>query len=228
LIAGFVALLYLALEPYVRRTLPQTLISWSRLLSGKFRDPLIGRDLLVGSLLGIGLTIAEVSDNFLLPLLGKLPPVPDVGHTETLLGVHAAIGLLLAYVFFWVVSALGVFFVLFLLRLLLRKDWLAGIAAVILFSASALNDENRVFSIVMLALIWAAILLVLKKFGLLAMVTGLVVQNVLILFPVTTHFSRWYAPPALAGLAFIAALAFYGFQMARAGQPVFSGSVLDT
>ena len=50
LVAGLVALLYLALEPYVRRKQPQTLISWSRLLSGKVRDPLVGHDLLVGSL----------------------------------------------------------------------------------------------------------------------------------------------------------------------------------
>ena len=171
--------------------------------------------------------IVEVSDNFILPLLKKLPPVPNIGHTESLMGVRAAIGLLLGYVFFRIVYALGIFFVLFLLRLVLRKDWLAGIAAVILFSFTSLSDENPVLSFVMLALIWVSILLVLKRFGLLVLVTGLVVQNVLILFPVTTHLSRWYAAPALTGLAFIAALAFYGFHTARAGQPIFSGAVLD-
>ena len=227
LAAGLVTLLYLALEPYVRRKEPQTLISWSRLLSGKFRDPLVGHDLLVGSLYGVALVIFEVSDNLILPLLKKLPPVPNVGHTEALLGVRAAIGLLLAYVFFWIVYALGIFFVVFLLRLALRKDWLAGIAAVILFSIPSLNDESPILSFLMAVLIWVSILLVLKRFGLLAMVTGLVVQNVLILFPVTTHFSRWYAAPGLTGLAFIAALAFYGFHNARAGKPIFSGAVLD-
>jgi hypothetical protein len=227
LAAGLVALLYLALEPYVRRKEPQTLISWSRLLSGKFRDPLVGHDLLVGSLYGVALVIVEVSDNLILPLLKKLPPAPNIGHTETLLGVRAAIGLLLAYVFIWIVYALGIFFVVFLLRLALRKDWLAGIAAVILFSIPSLNDENPILSFLMAVLIWVSILLVLKRFGLLAMVTGLVVQNVLILFPVTTHFSRWYAAPGLTGLAFIAALAFYGFHNARAGKPIFSAAVLD-
>jgi serine/threonine-protein kinase len=42
-------LMYVAVEPYVRRHWPQTLISWSRLLAGRFRDPLVGRDVLVGS-----------------------------------------------------------------------------------------------------------------------------------------------------------------------------------
>ena len=40
--------LYLGLEPFVRRRWPDSLISWSRLLAGRFRDPLVGRDLLLG------------------------------------------------------------------------------------------------------------------------------------------------------------------------------------
>jgi eukaryotic-like serine/threonine-protein kinase len=227
LAATLVALLYLALEPYVRRREPQTLISWSRLLAGKFRDPLVGRDLLLGSLYGVALVLVETSDNFILPLLGKLPPTPNIGLTESLLGIRAAIGLLLAYILVWVLYALGVFFVLFLLRLVLRKQWLATIAVVILFSVSNLGDEYPIVAFVFSAVIWISILLVLKRFGLLVLVTGLVAQNVLILFPVTTHLSRWYATSALTGLAAIAALAFYGFHTARAGQRVFSGAVLD-
>jgi hypothetical protein len=227
LAAALVALLYLALEPYVRRKEPQTLISWSRLLAGKFRDPLVGRDLLLGSLYGVALVLFETSDNFLLPLLGKLPPTPNIGLTESLLGVRAAIGLLLIYILVWVLYALGIFFVLFLLRLVLRKEWLATIATVILFSVSNLGNEYPVVAFVFSAAIWISILLVLKRFGLLVLVTGLVAQNVLILFPVTTYLSRWYAASALTGLAAIAALAFYGFHTARAGQRIFSGAVLE-
>ncbi len=227
LAALLVVLLYLALEPYVRRKEPHTLISWSRLLAGKFRDPLVGHDLLVGSLYGVALVLFETSDNFILPLLGKLPPVPSIGLTESLLGVRAAAGIVLAYVLVWVLYGLGVFFVFFLLRLVLRKEWLAAIPVVMLFSASNLGGDYPVLTFVFSAAIWISILFVLKRFGLLVLVTGLVSQNVLILFPVTTHLSRWYATSALTGLAVIAALAFYGFHTARAGQPIFSGTVLD-
>ncbi len=110
---------------------------------------------------------------------------------------------------------------------MLRKDWLATIAAVILFSASNLGNEYPILSFVFSAVIWISILMVLKRFGLLVLVTGLVAQNVLIVFPVTVHLSRWYAAPALTGLAVIAALAFYGFHTARAGQPIFSGAAFD-
>jgi hypothetical protein len=40
-----------ALEPYLRRRWPERIISWNRLLAGEFRDPLVGRDILIGSLL---------------------------------------------------------------------------------------------------------------------------------------------------------------------------------
>jgi serine/threonine-protein kinase len=46
---------YLAFEPYVRRRWPQSMITWSRVLSGGFRDPLVGAHLLFGLALGIGL-----------------------------------------------------------------------------------------------------------------------------------------------------------------------------
>jgi serine/threonine-protein kinase len=45
---GAVWLMYLGFEPFVRRRWPRVLVGWSRLLSGNFRDPLAGRDLLVG------------------------------------------------------------------------------------------------------------------------------------------------------------------------------------
>ena len=50
--AVFVWLSYMALEPYVRRRWPDVLISWTRLLSGKVWDPLVGRDVLAGAMMG--------------------------------------------------------------------------------------------------------------------------------------------------------------------------------
>ncbi len=41
-------LAYIAAEPLVRRRWPRMLIGWSRVLAGRFRDPMVGRDLLAG------------------------------------------------------------------------------------------------------------------------------------------------------------------------------------
>ncbi len=49
---GFFWLLYIALEPYLRRRMPELLIGWARLLEGRLGDPRIGRDVLIGALFG--------------------------------------------------------------------------------------------------------------------------------------------------------------------------------
>jgi hypothetical protein len=55
LIKAFIIwLFYSALEPYVRRRSPHRIISWSRLMAGNWRDPLVGRDILIGMLLSLG------------------------------------------------------------------------------------------------------------------------------------------------------------------------------
>jgi uncharacterized membrane protein YjjB (DUF3815 family) len=43
---------YLALEPYARRLWPTMLVAWTRLLSGRMRDPLVGKSILVGTVCG--------------------------------------------------------------------------------------------------------------------------------------------------------------------------------
>lgn len=55
--AAMLWVFYLAAEPYVRRSWPHILITWSRVLGGRLRDPLIGRDLLIGAACGVAMTV---------------------------------------------------------------------------------------------------------------------------------------------------------------------------
>ena len=55
LIGGMIWLVYVALEPFVRRRWPGMIIGWNRLLVGDLRDPLVGRDLLIGAAFGCGI-----------------------------------------------------------------------------------------------------------------------------------------------------------------------------
>ncbi len=50
--SGLAWILYLALEPWVRRRWPHTMIGWTRYVAKGFRDPLVGRDLLIGAAAG--------------------------------------------------------------------------------------------------------------------------------------------------------------------------------
>ena len=85
---------YLALEPYVRRHWPRTLISWSRLLAGQWRDPIVGRDVLIGAALGVAWTLTgRVLD---LMQGGIREPSPTWTDESLLLGTRDAIGAWLA------------------------------------------------------------------------------------------------------------------------------------
>ncbi len=53
----FLGLVYCAFEPFVRRWWSEYLISWSRLLAGDFRDPMVGRDILIG---GVGACVVHL------------------------------------------------------------------------------------------------------------------------------------------------------------------------
>jgi hypothetical protein len=50
--AAYVWLSYVALEPHLRRRWPTLLVGWTRVLSGRISDPLVGRDVLVGAAFG--------------------------------------------------------------------------------------------------------------------------------------------------------------------------------
>src|SRR5262249_26017434 len=50
--ALFLFFLYIAVEPLVRKHTPELLIGWARVLQGRFRDPRVARDVLVGAVLG--------------------------------------------------------------------------------------------------------------------------------------------------------------------------------
>ena len=59
--AAFMYVAYLAIEPHVRRRWPKVLVGWSRLLTGHIRDPLIGREVLIGLALAAGLAVTQYS-----------------------------------------------------------------------------------------------------------------------------------------------------------------------
>lgn len=120
-----------------------------------------------------------------------------------------------------------VFFLLFALRLVVRKDWIAGLVIVFLGALTNTGGEYPVWTFVASAAIWLSIYVVLRRFGLVAVTAGLVIQNILIVFPITSHFDRWYAPSSITGLGVIAAIAVIAFRIALAGQPLFSEDALD-
>jgi serine/threonine protein kinase len=133
----FVGLIYLALEPYLRRRWPERIISWNRLLAGDFRDPLVGRDILIGAVVG-SFAAALMYLQLVLPRwFGAYPGMPAVisGFDTSLVGISAFAQMFIDQVTGSIIQAFTVVFLLLFLSLLLRKDWLGILAGFLVLTA---------------------------------------------------------------------------------------------
>jgi serine/threonine-protein kinase len=228
--SGVVAMVYFALEPFVRRRWPQVLVSWARVLAGDWRDPLVGRDTLAGVAAG-----ALIGSLYKLEVLvpawfgyppGALIPVvlnnvaePTRFVSRILFDMSfVGIGLALAYVF-----------LLVLLRVLLRREWMAVAVWMAVMSPGLLFlGEEALPVIAAFELAQTLILyMVITRFGLVAMMVAGFVLQISIDFPVTFDSSAWNAGYGYVALAIVAAIAFYAFKTSLAGRPVFAGGNLD-
>jgi hypothetical protein len=217
--AALVWLFYIALEPYVRRFWPQPVIAWNRLLAGRFRDPLIGRSVLLGSLLGVVWVLIGKLDRLATELL-QLPLRAALYFPERLAALHGPRHAMVACI-----DSLrygiyqGLFFVLLiaLLRVLLRRPWLAFVVAVLIISPMYIpRGGHPAVSWLTIGLAGIALSVgVTFRYGMLALMTAFFVNAVLTRFPLTLDRSVWYADLSSFALAIAAAVGLYGYLASR-------------
>jgi serine/threonine-protein kinase len=141
LLGAIVGLFYLALEPHLRRYWPAMLISWMRLLDGRFRDPLVGRDVAIGVLAGVAIRLCVAGYQLVTEALGALaipgdtfagPPLNQI--LVALSGTRQAIGNLTGICTVALLVSLGLLVLLLLCRLIGRRTWV-GIVLFMLVTA---------------------------------------------------------------------------------------------
>ena len=226
--AIFLWLLYVALEPSVRRRWPEGIIGWTRLLAGDFRDPLVGRSILIGSVLGAALIINNYLVDLLPKWLGWPPNVPYI-NGQSMLGMrHFVPGFVNLFT-----SALFVAFTLSFLMLLfliiLRRKLPAVIASWFIVTALVFLAFNHAPPVIRLFALTASLILMvgLFRYGLLAAVTSGFIFHAWVFFPLTTKLSAWWAADFIPVLIIYAALVIYAFYTSLAGQKVLRGQLLE-
>ena len=226
-IAGFLWVLYVALEPHVRRRWPGTIVSWSRLLAGDVRDPLVGRDILVGCVTATAWGLLSRLERLLPSWLGSSPSSPDFFNSRRLLGARANISESLASIALCIFFGLAILFLLFLLRMLLRKQWAAAALFILIFTASgALGSDTPLVSAPIGVLAMGLLVFVLMRFGLVAAMATSLFNGMLEGFPITTQASAWYAGIGFTAVLLMAAMALYGFHTSLGGRPIFGAARL--
>jgi serine/threonine protein kinase len=220
--AAVIWIYYMALEPYVRRSWPEYLISWTRLLAGNYRDPMVGRDLLAGCLLGSLMALVEHVVNALpawFNLAGQTPingDGPVLGTTLNFAGtvLQAFIGP--------VFVALTMLFLFFLIRTAARSYWVSIVALGVLIAAMNLGQENVIAESVGAIVLSVLVLTALLRFGLLTLIAAYTTQNLLQGFPVALDPSRWYFARGFVPVLIVLAFALYGFRVSLGSRPVFA------
>jgi Protein kinase domain len=224
--AAFLWLLYMALEPAVRRRWPRILVSWNRFLDGDTRDPLVGRDILVGCFFGIAILILR-DLHFIAPSVFHVAaPTPVTLRLDGLTSASGAAAMAFDILYSSIYYAFAALFLFLLLRLALRKPILADPLWIGLVSLLYLDRaESLAVELLLAALVSAVTLFVLVRFGMLA-VTACLMMRLLYSVPITLNPSVWYAGRSYLVLLAVTGLAVYGFTAAldRASAPVAAAS----
>jgi hypothetical protein len=219
-------LYYLAIEPYVRRVWPRMLVGLVRVLSGRLRDPTVGREVLIGVATGCVLLafltiVLAVERRLVAPDAARLAPAASL---RTILSPEHYLGNR-AHVVAWAVMAgLSYAGIVVIVRLLLRGAIASAGVSLVLIAALEVGLYFRTDVSQWGALAYAigiGVLLVwlYTRVGVLAAIAFFLVVRSLDLFML--EFDAWSTPYNVILLVSVIALAAYGFWVALAGRPIF-------
>jgi serine/threonine-protein kinase len=221
--------MYMAVEPYVRRLWPESIISWTRLVYGRLYDPLVGQSMLAGALVG-SVSIPIIYLTRLVPGWIGLPPAQPYFSRRIEAGMfdgpRQTLGHILESGLQGLQQAMLMLVGVVLIKLIVRKTWIAllifGAAQSLVWALGqpTLHEWNwNVMFITWgmfgaLTLCW---LVVLVRYGVLALIVGRSIWGILGSLPITMEFDRWYAGIGMLGLIVVCAIPLYGAAAAIGG-----------
>lgn len=225
---GIVALLYLTLEPVARRTWPEALVSWIRLLDGRVRNARVGHDVLLGLVWALGgmvvLLVVQWAWSFMPWPQPVLSRADDAGlMTDTLTLGGWPLGMLLRCVSFGVTRALIFAAVLSLVTRISRRRALGmGLAVLVGILLNTQGNFDSGYVIVKCGLIAAIVAILFRRSGLLAATAASFTLEVLRAFPLEVPGASWYSEATIVGVGGLLLAAIWAFFAMFGGRPVFS------
>ena len=220
-------ILYIALEPYVRRSWPEVLISWSRFMDGQFRDALVGRDVLLGVLFGV-LMYTAANLHVALPHWFALEGVtPLFAGSQPLEDGWTFVGQLVYLLIGALMNSIGGLTALVILRKLIRNKSVAILLFALMGVFMTLVGENLPVELVSRVLYSVLAVFCLVRIGLLSYVFAFLTMTWFVYSPVTWDISRWYAGRGAATVFVVLAMALYGSYTSLGGRPVLGVAFED-
>ena len=216
---------YIAFEPFLRRRWPAGIIGWSRLLAGKLRDPLVGREVLIGSLLGaVGVALSFLVGEAL-RRSGDVEIAADPSWPQFFHGSRATLAALFdSLVRGPLTLGFGGIFIFVLLYVLLRRKWLATIPYYAFWALQMKAVVGIIWSpdcpIVVPLLLAGLIALATARFGVLTLVVFFFNFLLLHYMPTTSDLSSWHVESTVLAVSLTMALGVWGYWAAVGGRPL--------
>jgi serine/threonine-protein kinase len=225
----YIWVIYVALEPFIRRQWPETIVSWTRLLSGRFRDPLVGRHVLFGAAFGVALAVVEGVGHIAPTWFGWPTDTPPSVDLTTLEGPWRIAAEFLRSLYWHLEDPFYFIFLLVLIRFVVRKLWIAMVLfGLVITVAGSLTAEPFPVAFVTLA-VWISLgLFCIVKFGFVGTISAHFFGTLGSTFPLTLDTSAWYWDASLAGLLVGAAGVLFAFHVSLAGKPLFRDAPIAT
>jgi hypothetical protein len=211
-------LLYVAIEPFIRRLRPSSLVSWSRLLAGRLSDPAVGRDVLVGLTLVALQGFVFVVSVWVLGFSRHGIPVIAFAGGETPLATASFFASVIRLPVVTLGSNLGLLLIYVVVRRLLGRFgraapvllWVA--IFIFMFGAFATIGYEILALATYGAISATASTYLAVRHGLLAFATFTYISQVSMLTVVTLDPTAWYFPPTAIFLLLVAALTVFGIK----------------
>ena len=210
---------YIGLEPYIRRFSPDSLIGWTRLISGRWRDPHVGRDILIGISAGVAMTLLYAAHNLIPPLFGRPEPMPMVTDPGVLMGTRHVFSSIVAMFSDAISDSMLAVVGIVALLILLRRAWLAWLAGIVIYVWLVIQGMfapgTPILDLAIGSGIVAIYIGVILRWGLLPTIAALFTHFMLIRAPLTTDLDSWRATASLTYAVTLAGFGCLGAWLAR-------------
>lgn len=230
-LAVLIGVIYITLEPFSRRWWAELLISWNRLLAGDLRDPMIGRDILVGGVFGIGGFLIHSLQRLIQEFVfGKGEQINNGFFLEPLSSWTGTVSRLFEGLAFPVLFGLGNLLLLLVLFIVFRNKKTSIILFGLLLSLPSVISAfqtgqwiGALFGIISAALTT----FVIARFGLLATIITIFYTALCSMYLLTFNTSSILFPGTVIVFIFAFGLTIYGFFISTAKQSIFKDNFLD-
>jgi hypothetical protein len=217
--AGLMWVTYLGIEPYIRRFSPDSLIGWTRIISGRWRDPEVGRDILIGVSAGLAMTVLYATHNLIPPLFGRPEPMPLSLDPTALLGPRYVLSGVLAQFANAITSSMLAVVGIVAILIFVKRGWLAWLAGVAIFVwvviQGMFSPGTPMLDLAIGSGIIGIFIGVILRWGLLATIAALFTHFMLLRAPLTTDITSWRATAGLTHLVVLGSLGLLGAWLSR-------------